>query len=278
MNLRLLAAFALLGASVGPLLPPSGREASGSEAACGPDRPQAAARLADLSHAVTSGIPLFPGALPFARTPVATFEEAGYASYHIEMGEHAGTHVDAPLHFVPAGDPVDALDPRRLYAPAVVVDVSSKVPASGDYVVSRADLDTWEKAHGPVPCGALVILRTGWESRWKEPGRYLNLDARKIPRFPGLGEDAARRIVARGAVGVGIDTLSLDPGSSTGFPAHRVLLGAGLYGIENLAGLSALPPTGATVLIAPLKLAGGTGAPARVLALLPPAPPGTDLP
>lgn len=278
MNLRLLTVLALLGASAGRPLAPSGGGAYGSEAPCGPDRPQAAARLVDLTHAVTSDIPLFPGSRPFARTPATTYEDAGYASYQIEIGEHAGTHVDAPLHFVPAGDPVDALDPQRLYAPAVVVDVSSKVPESGDYVVRRADLDAWEKVHGPVPRGSLVILRTGWESRWKEPGRYLNLDARKIPRFPGLSEEAARRIVARGAVGVGIDTLSLDPGSSSGFPAHRVLLGAGLYGIENLAGLPALPATGATVLVAPLKLAGGTGAPARVLAILPPASPGGDAP
>ena len=231
-------------------------------------------QIIDLTHAVTPAIPLFPGDRAFTRVPSADCGRQGYAAYHFTMEEHCGTHVDAPLHFVPGGKPVDAIDAGTLWAPAVVIDVASKVPRTGEYAVSTMDLDAWEKVHGPIPRGAIVMVRTGWDARWGEPARYLNLDAKKVPRFPGLGADAARRIVARGAVAVGIDTLSLDPGSSTDFPAHHVLLSAGLYGVENLASLDRVPALGATVVVAPARLGGGTGAPARVLARLPDTSPG----
>ena len=137
-----------------------------------------------------------------------------------------------------------------------------------DYAVRVADLTAWEQAHGPIPDGALVIALTGWSERWRDEARYRNSDGKGVMHFPGFGAEAIRWLVARhpSFVGVGIDTLSIDPGASADFAAHRVLLGAGKYGVENMTRLAALPPRGATVIVAPLKLAGGSGAPARVLA------------
>jgi len=226
--------------------------------------------LVDLTHALAATSPAWPGAPHVAFAIEADYAQ-GYFARHVSMPEHAGTHVDAPAHFVRGGATVDAIAPEALRAPAVVVDVRAAVAKNADYAVRAADLQAWERAHGAMPEHAFVIARTGWEARWGDEARYRNSDGKDVMHFPGFAADAIAWLLAHrpSFVGVGIDTLSIDAGASTDFAAHRTLLGAGKYGVENLAGLDALPARGATVVVAPLKLAGGSGAPARVFADVP---------
>ncbi len=226
--------------------------------------------LVDLTHALAATSPAWPGA-PHLEVKLEADYPQGYFARHVSLPEHAGTHLDAPAHFIRGGATVDAIAPAELRAEAVVVDVRAEVAKNPDYALRAADLEAWERAHGTMPEHALVIARTGWESRWSDEARYRNADGKGVMRFPGFSAEAIAWLVQHrpGFVGVGIDTLSIDVGASPDFAAHRALLGAGKYGVENLAGLDALPPRGATVIVAPLKLAGGSGAPARVLADVP---------
>jgi kynurenine formamidase len=226
--------------------------------------------LVDLTHALGPEAPAWPGAAHVSVGVDVDYAQ-GYFARHFAAPEHAGTHVDAPAHFVRGGVTVDAIAPSRLRAPAVVVDVRAATKRDADYAVRAADLVAWERAHGPISDGALVIAWSGWSERWPDEGRYRNADGKGVMHFPGFSAEAIQWLLSQrpSVVGVGIDTLSLDPGASRDFAAHRALLGAGKYGVENLTGLSSLPARGATVVVAPLKLAGGSGAPARVLAELP---------
>ncbi|MFB3813898.1 MAG: cyclase family protein [Terriglobales bacterium] len=223
----------------------------------------------DLTHALNSSVPAFdPGEKLAART-VSTFAKQGYFAREITLPEHFGTHFDAPAHMTANRWTVDQVPAERLVRPLIVIDVTDKVKNDPDYRVSVDDLANWEQAHGHVPPGALVVARTGWDSRWDSAQRYRNADARGVPHFPGWSLDAAKFLVeARNVVGLGIDTLSVDYGPSTNFPVHRYCTARDLYQVENLANLAMVPPIGALVVVAPIKLEGGSGAPARVLALV----------
>jgi kynurenine formamidase len=195
-----------------------------------------------------------------------------YASATYAASEHGGTHLDSPIHFAEGGATTEAIPLSRLIAPAAVIDIRDACARDRDYLLTAADLDAWEKAHGPIPAGSIVLVRTGWGRSWPDKKAYLGSDAPgdvEHLHFPGIGRAAAERLAARAVAGVGIDTASLDHGPSRDFPAHRVLNGAGIYGIENVANLDRLPAAGATVLALPMKIKGGTGGPTRVIALLP---------
>ncbi len=226
--------------------------------------------LVDLTHALAPGAPLFPAGTPFHATRLADYPQ-GYFLQKFETGEHTGTHVDAPAHFVPGTPTIDAIPVADLRGAAVVVDVRAAVARNPDYRVGVADLVAWEKAHGRMPERCIVIARTGWEQRWPDERRYRNADAKGTMHFPGFSVEAIDWLLKEhpGFLGIGVDTLSIDYGASTDFAVHKRLLGASKYGIENLANLGALPPSGAVVIVAPLKIAGGSGAPARVLADVP---------
>jgi kynurenine formamidase len=226
--------------------------------------------LVDLTHPLGPSSPAWPGAKHVAVTVEADYPQ-GYFARHFAAPEHSGTHVDAPAHFVKGAATVDNIAVADLRAAAVVVDVSARAATNADTTVEVADLEAWERAHGKMPDRALVIARSGWSERWSDEARYRNADAKGVMHFPGFSTAALRWLLARHPdfVGLGVDTLSTDTGASTDFGAHRALHGAGKYGVENLANLGALPARGATVIVAPLKLAGGSGAPARVLADVP---------
>jgi kynurenine formamidase len=183
------------------------------------------------------------------------------------MDEHAGTHVDAPAHFKTGAPTVEQIAPEQLVGAAAVVDVTAAVP---DHQVTVDDLRGWEARHGALGAKHIVLIRTGWGARWSDPVKYLNQDAKGVMHFPGVSVEASRYLRERGVRCVGIDTLSTDPGPSQTFEQHKAFLGAGGYHIENLANLEQLPEAGAVVVVAPLPLARGSGAPARVLALVPP--------
>jgi kynurenine formamidase len=231
-----------------------------------PDR----ALIVDLSHAIREDLPLWPGdRQTFTAHTETTLEHDGYFTRSFSMPEHYGTHLDAPAHFAPDAAAIDEIPARRLFGPAVVVDVREDVAHGSDYALPAARVELWEADHGQVPSGAVVLLRTGWACRCFDAARYLNQDSSGTMHFPGFGVEAVRQLIERGASGIGIDTMSVDPGCSRDLPVHRLALGTGLYQLENLADLSGLPEAGAWLVVAPIKLAGGSGGPCRVFAVLP---------
>ncbi len=224
--------------------------------------------VVDLSHTLHPDIPLWPGNPPFELRNLARLPEHGYYSNAFSCPEHIGTHLDAPIHFVEGRRSMHEVPASQLVGEACVIDVREKVALNPDYLVSVRDLRDFENRYGQIPAGAFVIARTGWEERWADPKRYVNMDEQGVMHFPGFGEDAARLLVERNVAGVGIDTLSIDHGPSKDFIAHKILLGANKIALENLANLRALPPRGATIIVGALKIRDGSGAPARVLALV----------
>jgi kynurenine formamidase len=198
-----------------------------------------------------------------------------YEAHRMRLAEHGGTHLDAPVHFHEGGSSAERVPLERLIAPAVVVDVSAACAANADYAVGVADLERFEAAHGRIPDGAALLLRTGFSARWPDRAEYLGTAERGVAavaklHFPGLDPAAARWLVAnRKLAAVGIDTASIDPGTSKLFEAHQLLFAADVPAFENLAHLDHVPATGATLIALPMKIAGGSGGPLRAVAILP---------
>ncbi len=234
------------------------------------------ASILDLTYDLGDSTPSWPGDEPFRRRVTFAGEtEGGYwcATGAVQGSEHAGTHMDSPSHFVRGGLTIESIAPSQLIGPGVVVDVRGACAADPDYQMTTVDLANFERDHGRIPEGAILLVHTGWGQYWGDRQRFLGTedleDAGQL-HFPGISEEAARWLVSsRSLKGVGIDTMSLDHGPSRDFVVHRILYGAGLFGLENVACLEGMPPTGATVLVLPVKIKGATGAPARVVAFLP---------
>ncbi|WP_280298144.1 cyclase family protein [Nocardia neocaledoniensis] len=240
-------------------------------AAVVPARAAAAPRtggVVDLTHTLSPGLPVWPGNPPMAMVPVAWHAVGGFGQFALGYWEHTGTHLDAPAHRIADGATTDALAVDDLVAPLVVLDISAKAANDADAVVTVADIDRWRTEHGEIPERAFVAMYSGWEGRLGDPSTFLNLDARGVPHAPGFAAEAVEYLVTQcGIAGAGVDTLSLDCGADPDYGAHTALLGAGRYGVEMLAALSSVPPSGATVVVGAPKHAGGTGGPCRVLAL-----------
>jgi len=231
-------------------------------------KPFTATKVIDLTHEMHPGMAFWPGGVPFSMKRLVDYDK-GYRLHSFTMGENTGTHVDAPGHFIKGKHAINELPLKSLVVSAAVIDVKAKVAKNADYQATAADVMAWEKAHGKIPAGALVILNTGWHKRFAAPKRYVNMDAGKIMHFPGYHPSAATLLVERNVVGIAIDTLSLDFGGSKTFATHVIMLKANKYQIENLANLDALPATGATVVVGVLPVRGGSQAQARVIAFLP---------
>ncbi|HEX4001627.1 MAG TPA: cyclase family protein [Candidatus Acidoferrales bacterium] len=228
------------------------------------------ARVVDMTYTINGHLPSWPGDdKTFETQVVATYAKDGYFARSFWTLEHYSTHMDAPLHFAPGKASIAEIPVTHFFGPAEVIDVRDEAAKNPDYRLTAARVEKWEAAHGRIPAGAIVLLRTGWASRWPDQKRYRNQDAQGVMHFPGFGADSAKLLVARGAVGLGIDTLSIDYGASKNFEVHHVDLPAGLYNLENLANLDQLPATGAFLIAAPIKMEGGSGGPCRVFAVLP---------
>lgn len=234
---------------------------------------QRKAHVIDLTYPLNSKNPYWPGPnyKPFKFEALATLERHGAYSGHYSTPEHLGTHIDAPNHFEPEKPSVDQLTLDDLVGPAVVIDLCQSVSLDPDYALKVEDALSWEAIHGPIPQGAIVLIHTGWGGRWADYERYKNTDAQGLLRFPGCSREAALFLVEKREVkALGIDTLSVDCGHSTDFPTHHIFNSRGKWLIENLANLEKLPPRGATLIVAPIKIEGGSGGQARVWAILPP--------
>jgi len=183
--------------------------------------------------------------------------------------EQFGTRMDAPARFARGLWTVDQIPTERLLAPLVVLDVSTNIGNSSDYQISVEDIARWEQAHNQIPLGSVVIARTGWDSRWRSVKDYRNADSQGVPHFPGYSPDAAKFLVeGRNALGLGIDTLSIDHGGSRDFPVRQYTLAHSVYELENVANLERVPAAGGMVVVAPIKLQSGSSGPVRILALV----------
>ena len=235
-------------------------------------------RVVDLTQPLSERTPVLQLPEPFVNTPglsrreLSRYDERGpaWAWDVLEVGEHVGTHFDAPVHWITGrdGEDVASVPPARLAGPAVVIDKSAEAAADPDYLLTVADVEAFAAEHGPLPAGGWLLLRTGWDARAHDQEAFLNGG-----HTPGPDAECARWLARDTPLaGIGVETVGTDAGGAGGFeppfPVHAHMLGAGKYGLTQLANLAELPPTGALVVVAPLKLVGGTGSPARVLAFV----------
>lgn len=245
---------------------------------CG-SRPQDpfAGRLVDLSHAYDEQTIFWPTAEGFKLEKVSegmTPQGYYYAANNFSTAEHGGTHLDAPVHFAEGRNTADRVPLEQLLGAGVVVDVSEKCARDADYQVAVEDFNAWEREHGRLPGGSIILLRTGFDRRWPDRRSYMGTDERgpeavaKL-HFPGLHPEAARWLAAeRAPKAVGLDTPSIDFGQSKLFESHRVLFERNIPAFENLANLDQLPAKGFFVVALPMKIKGGSGGPLRAVAIV----------
>jgi kynurenine formamidase len=239
--------------------------------------------IVDLTQPLGPETPVI--ALPpvFASSPgvtidvISRYDEQGPAWYWntLRMGEHTGTHFDAPVHWITGKDlphnACDTIQPRRFVGPACVIDAEPDAGRNPDYLVTPSRIEAWEAEHGRIPAGSWVLLRTGW-SRRVGPA-FLN-PAPDGPHSPGFDASASRLLALdRDVLGVGVETIGTDAGQAgtfdPPFPNHTIMHGAGKFGLASLCNLDRLPATGAVVIAAPLKIVSGSGSPVRVIAIVP---------
>ncbi len=226
-------------------------------------------QVVDLTQPIHPGLVMWPGASAPEFEVLVSVVPDGFYSRRVTFAEHTGTHFDAPCHMVDGTARLHQIDPSTLIRPAAVIDISAEAGDDPDARLTLAQVEAFERVHGPVPEGGIALLRTGWEERNTDPVRYAGEPGDL--RFPGFGAEAARYLVERRkVVGLGVDTLGIDPGVATDFVVHRqVSHPAGVWHLEGLQNLKAVPPLGATVFVGVLPLVDGSGSPARVLALIP---------
>jgi kynurenine formamidase len=227
--------------------------------------------VVDLSQPLDEAVPMWPGVDGPRFTTTLSFTIDGAYSRRLALNEHTGTHVDAPAHMTADGGKMETIAAAELIRPAVVIDFAERCASDPDALLEVDDVERFERAHGEIPERAAVLVRTGWDAHRDDPARYGMVEGAQ--HFPGLGLEAAHRIVARRPVCIGIDTLGIDSGAAVGYPVHtQATLPAGVWHIEGLVNLRALPATGALLFVGALPLRHGSGTPARVLALLPDRP------
>jgi kynurenine formamidase len=238
-----------------------------------------AVEIVDLTAPLVETTPVLVLPEPFANTSTFRLEELsrydergpGWYWNDIHTGEHTGTHLDAPIHWITgrdAGD-ISQLAPGKLVAPAAVLDMAGADP---DFLLEIQHVKAWEEAHGPLPEGGWLLYRTGWDTRAHSQEEFLNADETG-PHTPGVSVDCAKWLAEQTPIlGLGVETVGTDAGTAhsfdPAFPCHTYLLGAGKYGLTQLRNLQLLPPTGAVLVTGPLPIVGGSGSPTRVLALV----------
>ncbi len=234
-------------------------------------------KVLDLTYSFDEHTIVWPTFKPFQLEVVAAAKlEAGgyrYSANNMCLAEHGGTHMDAPIHFAEGKRAADEVPVQQLMGPAVVVNVVDQAQQDADYRLTVADLQAWEKKNGRIPKGALVLMLSGWGSRWPDKKRYLGTDRPGDVdnlHFPGFSKEAAEFLVSQREIdAIGVDTPSMDYGQSKDFIVHQIINGANKPGLENIANLEKVPAKGATIIALPMKIAKGSGGPARIIAILP---------
>ena len=241
-------------------------------------------KIVDLTQPLGPETPVIGLPPMFAASPgvtidvISQYDDKGPAWYWntLRFGEHTGTHFDAPVHWVTGRDlpdnACDTIPPHRFVGPACVIDVTSDVATNADFLLTVERIEAWEREHGPIPAGAWLLLCTGWSKR-TDPTAFLNVAA-DGPHSPGFDARASRLLAhVRDVLGVGVETIGTDAGQAgtfdPPFPNHTIMHGAGKFGLASLCNLDQLPPTGAVVIAAPLKIVRGSGSPIRAFAIAP---------
>ena len=224
-------------------------------------------RFCDLTHTFREGFPVFVTGEEPERETIANYATDGFYAQKWTFGEHSGTHMDVPGHFIPGGRLSPQITVPELIIPVVVVDIRKKARQDPNAMVEVDDIKRFERKHGKIPRGALVAADSGWASKVNDPLAFKGGVAFPNYNFPGWGLEAALFVAEkRDVTAIGIDTLSLDPGNSSTFPVHVQYLGTDRYGIENLTGLDCIPPSGATAYVGLIPWEEGSGGPCRVVA------------
>ncbi len=229
--------------------------------------PKRARRTADLTHRLVRTFPSFFGPQAVFDEVINDFETSGFFSKEWTLEEHIGTHLDTPGHFDEGNLLVDQIGPENLVAPVVVVDITAKAAEDPNAMVTPDDLVAFERRHGRIPERALVCMNSGWAAKVDDGDAFRGGAGFPDLNFPGFSVDATDWLVPkRNPVGIGLDTMSLDPGNSTDFAVHVEFLASGRYGIESMANLDRIPPRGALAFVGPVPWEDGSGAPCRVIA------------
>ncbi|MGY6652116.1 cyclase family protein [Amycolatopsis sp. TRM77291] len=238
--------------------------------------------VVDLTAPLSASTPIlqlpepFANTIPFGLEEISRYDERGPRWYwnNIHTGEHTGTHLDVPVHWVSGkdGHDVSGVPLRTLVAPAVVLDATARAAEDPDFLLSREDIREWERVNGPLPDGGWLLYRTGWDARSHDQDAFLNNDENG-PHSPGVSAECARWLAEEAPItGFGVETVGTDAGQALAlepaFPCHELLLGAGKHGLTQLRNLASLPPTGSLLVVSPLPIVGGSGSPARVYALV----------
>ncbi|EMD28419.1 cyclase family protein [Amycolatopsis azurea] len=241
-----------------------------------------AIEVVDLTAPLSESTPIlqlpepFANTIPFGLEEISRYDERGPRWYwnNIHTGEHTGTHLDVPVHWVSGkdGHDVSEVPLRTLVAPAVVLDASARAAEDPDFLLSVEDIRDWERENGSLPDGGWLLYRTGWDARSHDQEAFLNNDENG-PHTPGVSAECARWLAEEAPItGFGVETVGTDAGQALAlepaFPCHELLLGAGKHGLTQLRNLASLPPTGALLVVSPLPIVGGSGSPARVYALV----------
>jgi len=246
---------------------------AGGAAAAGP-APQARAaaqfsQVIDLTHSFSPDFPTFFGVPGIEQATMYTFEDAGFNMKRWTLIEHAGTHMDAPIHFSEDGQSAEEVPVENLVTPLAVIDIREKAAGNPDAQVTPEDIKAWEAANGPIPERACVAMNSGWAAFAGDPGKFTGKDDDDVFHFPGFHVEATQYLLEETtALGMAVDTMSLDYGPSQSFDTHYAWLPTNRWGLENLANLSDLPATGATLVAGAPKVAGATGGPTRLIALV----------
>jgi len=221
----------------------------------------------DMTHTVSPEFPTYFGAPGISSEQPFNFAEHGFNLLNLQVNEHTGTHIDAPLHFSADGASVDEIPVSQLVAPLCVIDIAARAEDDADAQVTPDDVKAWMASHGDIPANACVAMHSGWGGKTATDA-YRGFDGQAM-HFPGFHVEAAQMLREdTGATSMAVDTLSLDHGPSADFAVHYAWLPSGRFGIENLANLDKVPASGATLVIGAPKHKGGSGGPARILALV----------
>src|SRR5262245_2040331 len=231
--------------------------------------PRAFTRVVDLTHTMSPDFPTFLGEPGIAMEKKFDLKKDGYNLHWWHLNEHAGTHLDPPIHFSEAGITADKIPADALVVPLAVIDIAAKAATNPDYALARDDVAAWERRHGRLPPNCCVAMHSGWAQHVANPATFTGRDAGGVLHFPGVsGETTEWLLKQRKVAGLAVDTMSLDHGPSKDFKTHVLWLSAGRWGLENVANLDKVPAAGATLVVGLPKVRDATGGPVRLFAFV----------